>query len=65
MLTANKPKKGPCENCGGAGGKRRRLRRGDTATYVLCGECARKMGARHTTAKKARHAHGGKPGRLV
>lgn len=65
-----KPKRGPCENCGGPSGRRRRMHRVQNpaypgTTYVLCSKCAQAMGASHTVARRGRHAHGGKPGRLV
>jgi len=60
-----KPKRGRCENCGGPGGRRRRLQRDTGAAWVLCTGCALAMGASHTVTRRGRHRHGGKPGRLV
>jgi hypothetical protein len=58
----SKPKKGRCENCGRPGGRRRKL---GARHYVICSDCARAMGVRPTRSRHGRHAHGGRPGRLV
>lgn len=63
----NKPKKGPCENCP-ADRKRTGRRRGLTPggeKYVLRDEHARATGAKTTIARRGRHLHGGKPGKVV
>jgi hypothetical protein len=54
----SKPRRGPCEACGGPRGKRRKVSLfasdGGAARYVLCDECSRKMGAPAASARPNR-----------
>lgn len=55
-------KMGECVRHAGRRGRRRKIWGGE---YVLCDECVRDSGGHYSLARRGRHRHGGKPGRLV